>query len=44
MAFATLSVTEAELAAAAECAQELMYSKAVMEGLGLRVRLLMWIK
>jgi hypothetical protein len=39
MAFVTLSVTEAELAAAVECTQYLMYSKAVMEGMGLHVRL-----
>jgi hypothetical protein len=37
MPFVTLSVTEAELAAAVECAQDLMYSMHVLEGMGLHV-------
>jgi hypothetical protein len=39
MAFVMLSLTEAELVAAVECAQDLMYSIAVMEGMGLCVQL-----
>jgi hypothetical protein len=39
MAFVTLSITETDLVAAVEYAQDLMYSKVVMEGMGLRVQL-----
>jgi hypothetical protein len=39
MAFVTLSVTEAELAAAVECAQDLMYAKSILEDLKLKVKL-----
>jgi hypothetical protein len=37
MPFVTLSVTEAELAAAVECAQDLMYAMHVLENMGLYV-------
>jgi hypothetical protein len=39
MPFVTLSVTEAELAAAVECAQDLMYSKHLLDDIGLGVEL-----
>jgi hypothetical protein len=35
----TLSVTEAEMVAATECAQDMLYEKEVLESIGLRVRL-----
>jgi hypothetical protein len=37
MPFVTLSVTEAELAAAVDCACDLLYVKRMMEGMGLKI-------
>jgi Reverse transcriptase (RNA-dependent DNA polymerase) len=39
MPFVTLSVTEAELAAAVECVQDMLYVMHVMEGMGLKVKM-----
>ena len=42
--FVALSVTEAESVAGVQCAQDMMYVKQVLEGLGLKVKLPMILK